>query len=437
MKINRPFAICMLVSLCAALGLGIPTALSQSSTPSPVSTAAATAAPVTTTTTPPPTVDIAATATQVAKSPHLTVTSADGKVTLLIPQGALPANTTASAISIRPLKTSDSSLAVIGQPPLAAYQMLPDGLQFTIPALIRVTLDKTADTRIPLLATISGQTITPLSPSRVEVDPKTGKKAIIATIAHFSSVVAVDGEFVVTLTVSGDPYKVIGDTFTAEVQVGIIPSAEPVAPPGQAPPNTPTPLDRSLSLDGTWLASSSIAPLTIIFAPHNARTIEGPLQDSESFSCVSTGTSQDLVYIADVNYRALSYETHPRVIFESYVEVVVTSEPFSCNHLVTKFVAKFVQAEFATHYTVTAIDPDGQPLTYEWSNTNGCGSFPPSTSAEAVWLHPDSNLAGACPNEPIHKGTIKVVVSSTLGAKEIVQYFGGSGNGTMVPKGSQ
>ncbi|MGA7912958.1 MAG: hypothetical protein WCC30_15630 [Candidatus Dormiibacterota bacterium] len=29
--------------------------------------------------------------------------------------------------------------------------------------------------------------------------------------------------------------------------------------------------------------------------------------------------------------------------------------------------ALFVQAEFATHYSVTATDPAGRPLTYKWS----------------------------------------------------------------------
>ncbi len=365
----------------------------------------------------------------------------------------------ASAITIRPLKTSDSSLVVNGQPPLVAYQMLPDGLQFTTSAVIRVILNKTTDSRIPTLATMSGQTITPLSSSRVEVDPKTGNKTILAAIAHFSSVLAYAGYYSVTLSVSGDSYKVIGDTFTANVKIDDI-SQLPV-PPGNkfyVSPNTPTPGDNTYdwSLAGTWLASSAISPLTVLFGPGNTTTSEKTLQNNQSFSCVSTGASQDLVYIADIDYNNITYAVSGQPVgysaghlviaefVKTHVEIVVTSEPFSCNPLVTKFVAKFVQAEFATHYTVTAKDPDGLPPTYEWSNTNACGTFNwKSDSPETVWVHPDDNekgkdfTIGPCPDEKVHPGTIRVEVNSKLGADQIIQYFGGSGDGTMVPQSNK
>lgn len=460
MKANRRLVLSLLVGICLVLIISVPKAFSQGGMPTPDSTAAAsTDLAVTALPTQAPTLDIAATATQIAKSPHETITSADGRVTLLIPKGALPANTPASAIAIRPLKTSDSSLAVNGQAPLVAYQMLPDGLQFTTPALIRITLDKTTDTQIPTLATISGQMITPLSPSRVEVDPKSGKKIVIAAIAHFSSVVAFAGYYSVTLTVSGDPYKVIGDSFTANVKIDEI-SHLPVAPGDKfyGAPNTPGPNDHTYewSLAGSWSASSAISPFTVILAPGNTKTGVKTLQNNQSFSCISMGTSQDLVYTADIHYNNITYAVKGSPagysagqlvvadVVPSHVEIVVTSAPFSCNYLVTKFAAKFVQAEFVTHYTATAKDPDGMPLTYEWSNTNDCGTFKwTSNSPEAVWLHPDDKdqgkdfVKGPCPDEIVHPGTIKVEVKSKLGADQIVQYFGGSGDGTMVQKSSR
>ena len=102
--------------------------------------------------------------------------------------------------------------------------------------------------------------------------------------------------------------------------------------------------------------------------------------------------------------------------------------------IVTKFVALFVPAEKATHYTVTASDPTGGRLKYAWSKVQppglACGLFGPTDQATTVWQHADAPL-GNCPNEPVHMATITVVVSNAAGSVTC-EYHGGSASGTVV-----
>ena len=75
---------------------------------------------------------------------------------------------------------------------------------------------------------------------------------------------------------------------------------------------------------------------------------------------------------------------------------------------ITSIAATFVMP--ITTYKATASDPNNDKLTYQWANSNPCGVFTFS-GPTATWLHPDSNQPGACPVEPVHPGTIAVVVS--------------------------
>lgn len=72
-----------------------------------------------------------------------------------------------------------------------------------------------------------------------------------------------------------------------------------------------------------------------------------------------------------------------------------------------------MQAAFdrpVTTYAVTAEDPDGDPLTYEWSLSERCGTFKASGRV-AQWSHPHDDPNGDCPGDTIHAGVIHVVVS--------------------------
>jgi hypothetical protein len=435
MKVYRLFVIWLLVAVYFSLRGGVLTVISQGNTATP--------APTTADLPTRPAVDIAATATRIARTAHLTITSPDRQVTLLIPRSALPAGVAASAIKITSLEPSDDSVLLDGQPPLLTYQMEPDGLQFKTPGLIRVEIDKPSDGRIPVLAMVSGQEINPLNPTRVELNATKPKMTLIAPIAHFSSVVVAKGRYHVRLEISGSNYKVIGDTISATANV--VRGPIELKPDGD---NTPQPIPPSANnslwaYEGTWLASSGIAPTILLNAPKPSYTDRPEQEQKESFSCSTVSQLQTITYLAELGYPVFQ---GPIVLWEDLFkytlrveqEIAVTSEPFSCNNLVRQFMAKFVGGEYSTYYTVDAFDPDGQPLTYEWSKTNGCGGWRTNpTSPEAVWIHPHTNHAGDCPDQPFHPGTITVVVKSKLGALQRVEYFGGSKDGKMVPKSSK
>ena len=78
-----------------------------------------------------------------------------------------------------------------------------------------------------------------------------------------------------------------------------------------------------------------------------------------------------------------------------------------------------------TTYTVEVTDPAGGGLTYTWTKSNPCGTFS-FNGPIAQWSHPDSNLPGACPPEPVHPGTITVTATDVLGRTATFAYTGGS-----------
>jgi hypothetical protein len=83
---------------------------------------------------------------------------------------------------------------------------------------------------------------------------------------------------------------------------------------------------------------------------------------------------------------------------------------------VTEFKAEFPTGPklTTTTYTVTAADPDGDKLTYNWSKRQPekpCGVFL-SAGRVATWDHPGEQQGGDCPHaEDFHEGTIAVIVS--------------------------
>ncbi|MFI5041416.1 MAG: hypothetical protein ACHQNA_06145, partial [Acidimicrobiales bacterium] len=108
----------------------------------------------------------------------------------------------------------------------------------------------------------------------------------------------------------------------------------------------------------------------------------------------------------------------------------------SSDSLVTgPLLVRFVQAEFATHYTVVASDRDGYPLTYTWTLDPPAVDLPcnnhgvlHSSTAEFIWHHGDQDDCNHNVQGPTgHKGSVGVVVSDGHWTCE-GSYFGTEGS---------
>jgi hypothetical protein len=74
-----------------------------------------------------------------------------------------------------------------------------------------------------------------------------------------------------------------------------------------------------------------------------------------------------------------------------------------------------------TFYSITASDPDGDQLSYTWTNSNNCGTFTSSANT-ATWNHPHP----PCGEETYHPGTITVIVNDGHGHQITRTYDKGS-----------
>ncbi|WP_440995995.1 MBG domain-containing protein [Arhodomonas sp. SL1] len=156
-----------------------------------------------------------------------TVTSADGRLVLDFPEGALP---TENTITIERLPTGELPSEFQGVEAESAYALGPDGLSFDEP--VRVHFDTQADPAnaegtleapTGLLLTEGNGTATPIPDQQTRLTPdgvlRTG------TLRHFSTITSTLGSGVVTI--SGVPHTMVeGETFTAKVTVAVEPFAD-------------------------------------------------------------------------------------------------------------------------------------------------------------------------------------------------------------------
>ncbi|MFI5091146.1 MAG: hypothetical protein ACHP7P_13915, partial [Terriglobales bacterium] len=99
--------------------------------------------------------------------------------------------------------------------------------------------------------------------------------------------------------------------------------------------------------------------------------------------------------------------------------------------------ALFVPEEFATHYSVTASDPAGRPLTYKWSLVPpavdpGCNHFAAQPDNSAIWKHGDQDGCNHLVQGPQgHLGTVNILV--TDGQYDCTASYFGTNTGTGLP----
>ena len=190
------------------LGMVFTVASCNSSSTTPTAGGTTTSGQGTTITSPPQ-----ASASATISPPASSVQSSDGTLTLDIPAGALPSGVDLSSITITKLTKDDpASPTVDNQAPLAYYRLEPDGLEFAVPTIFKVTLPFSGTT-IPmpfLLSPTSGLSL-PDSIS-VKLDTARGTVDISGEISHFSGLgIALEGPFTISINNPGN--QLVGSTF--------------------------------------------------------------------------------------------------------------------------------------------------------------------------------------------------------------------------------
>jgi len=150
------------------------------------------------------------------------LTTADGKLTLTIPPGALGRF---RQISAQPVDPASLPPLPDGRTAEVAYELLPHGLQFALPVEVRVTIDGSArrdDGSIGhspvVLLNLSGGVVEALEGQGLALNGQTGAITAAGNLSHFSTLFAlILREILVQVDI---PTAVdVGQEFTANVRV--------------------------------------------------------------------------------------------------------------------------------------------------------------------------------------------------------------------------
>jgi hypothetical protein len=215
------------------------------------------------------------------------LTSADGALTLSIPEGALRRTREITMNEIDP-----ASLPPLdeGATPTAAYELLPHGLRFTRPVSVALTLDgssKRADGSVGRetvgLLNLSGDVIEELSDQTLTIDGNSGLAVAHGTISHFSTVIgAITNRYVLTISGIPEPAVVpLNAMFTVKVIVTPLPGA---------------PIQGDVRIDRT-----SIGNLRLVDPPEN--TVERHYVGRQAvevdfqFQCTEVGVGHEVLKV--------------------------------------------------------------------------------------------------------------------------------------------
>lgn len=163
---------------------------------------------------------------QILNAPHDTIKSSDGSASLLIPNGALPPGKAASDITITKIDPAQLQVTVNGKIPLVAYQMEPQGLQFTQDVVFSSTLDIPADGLVPAPFTLAGDQIgTPLAVAAI-VDAGSGKVTLLQAIDVTSGDIHIPGSVRVKMPQYVE--ALVNETFQLQTVVSLAPGVNPI-----------------------------------------------------------------------------------------------------------------------------------------------------------------------------------------------------------------
>lgn len=154
--------------------------------------------------TPAPTPAPNSTSTTITAAAGGTLTSQDGKATLTFPPGAVPQDTVVTITPVDP-KSLPASL----QGADLAFDLKPDGLQFTQPVQVTVTVPETPQqsdgslqVALGSLLTATGSAVETLGNQTITVDGDMNQTTISGTLTHFSPLTESTNLFLQDLLVS-------------------------------------------------------------------------------------------------------------------------------------------------------------------------------------------------------------------------------------------
>lgn len=150
-------------------------------------------------------------------SPPLTVETADGTVTLVIPAGALPPGTDPDEVAVEAAELPTSmpgGMAV----PVAGWVFSPDGLQLSAPAVVeaRLPLDRVVGGELMLMHGNEGSLVP--RPFSVEVDQQ-GMVELVWEVPHFSWSVLAKGPMFFAFSITEPGAHPVGEPVVVEVGV--------------------------------------------------------------------------------------------------------------------------------------------------------------------------------------------------------------------------
>lgn len=232
---------------------------------------------------------------------EFTIMSNDQIAELVIPKTALPDNVTIEDISVTRISSSQ-----FGDESLIAYELEPDGLEFTEEVFLKFQLDE-GDDSVPLVFISTSNGIDLVNNTKSEVNLKTEKQNITIQLTHFSQI---------WISSAQDPYQI-------KASVRDTPCGEPILTNATFTlykdnfviMNVPSGitvwkfLEPSVKIKGSWEnLNPMISPLSKIHGKPQFTDVsvgETFTVKDNTFRCSEPGLKTTLVYTLEVHVREM------------------------------------------------------------------------------------------------------------------------------------
>ena len=314
---------------------------------------------------------------------------AGGEISISMPPSALPVGVSASELEIRNVSADDLIVSVEDAEVVAAYRLLPDGLELSEPAAVTLRLPAASVSSGLALLHLTSEGPSSLGPVAVTIDDAGEMVTVQTTVTHFSDLYALQvGFFTVEVTVAKNSFKV-GETFGAAAQVRPTGATFSLSSEGSGTVYT----TDSVYVDGFWTGHQpAITPDLVRDRPSYA--VLGALYEhNQLFVCEEETTSVSVAYHVQIEYgfeRTITADdgsktTEIAAVFGLTTIDLVDSEPINCVPVPP------IQADFFDlgdgSFTTYKVDVDADSgASFAWSGPD-CGSNDASDQPMMTWFH--------------------------------------------------